>query len=96
MENVSEPRRKQSFSQEERSVYEKVKDSLKFVDDHYEVAISWKEAKPNLPCNYDMAQQRLENIEKRLMKNPEVGDFYLKTIEQYLEKGYCCKINQDA
>ncbi|XP_065941558.1 uncharacterized protein [Magallana gigas] len=95
MENFSEPQKKQSFSLEERSVYEKVKDSLKFVDDHYEVAIPWKEEKPDLPCNYDMALQRLENTEKRLMKNPEVRDSYSKTIEQYLEKGYIRKINQD-
>uniref|UniRef100_A0A8W8P1X9 CCHC-type domain-containing protein n=1 Tax=Magallana gigas TaxID=29159 RepID=A0A8W8P1X9_MAGGI len=95
MENFSEPQKKQSFSPEERSAYEKVKDSLKFVDDHYEVAIPWKEEKPDLPCNYDMALQRLENTEKRLMKNPEVRDSYSKTIEQYLEKGYIRKINQD-
>lgn len=68
---------------------------MKFVDDHYEVAIPWKEEKPDLPCNYDMALQRLENTEKRLMKNPEVRDSYSKTIEQYLEKGYIRKINQD-
>lgn len=29
------------------------------------------------------------------MKNLEVRDFYLKIIEQYLEKVYICKINQD-
>ncbi|XP_052710974.1 uncharacterized protein LOC128185417 [Crassostrea angulata] len=42
-----------------------------------------------------MALQRLGNTEKRLMKNQEVGDSYSKTIEQYLEKRYIRKINQD-
>lgn len=79
----------------QRSAYKKVKDSLKFVDGHYEVAIPWKEEKPDLPCNYDMALQRLENTEKRLMKNQKVKDSYSKTIEQYLEKGYIRKFNRD-
>lgn len=68
---------------------------MKFVDGHSEVAIPWKEEKPDLPCNYDMALQRLENTEKRLMKNQEVKDSYSKTIEQYLEKGYIRNINRD-
>lgn len=54
MENFSELQKKQLFSLEERSVYEKVKDLLKFVDDYYEVVIFWKEEKFDLLCNYDM------------------------------------------
>lgn len=81
------------FSPEEKIAHEKVKESLKFVDNHYEVAIPWKEEKPNLPCNYDMALQRLEKTEKRLARNQEVRDSYTKTIEQYKEKGYVRKID---
>lgn len=55
--------------------------------------IPWDEEKPDLPCNYDMALQRLENTEKRFMKNQEVRDSYSKAIAQYLEKGYISKIN---
>lgn len=39
MENFSESQKKQSFTPEEKSANEKVNDSLKFVDDHYELAI---------------------------------------------------------
>lgn len=43
MENFSESQMKQSFTPEEKSANEKVNDSLKFVDDDYELAIPWKE-----------------------------------------------------
>ncbi|XP_062580317.1 uncharacterized protein LOC134242249 [Saccostrea cucullata] len=95
MEDFSEPKKKQLFSPEERAVYSKVKESLKFVVDHYQVPIPWKTDARNLPNNYDMALQRLENTEKRLMRNEEVRDSYSKTIEQYIEKGYIRKVDRD-
>ena len=35
-----------------------------------------------------MALRRLLNAEKRLLKNPEIGEVYTNNINQYLEKGY--------
>ena len=35
-----------------------------------------------------MVLQRLENYQKRLMKNQNLRDSYTKVIEQYLAKGY--------
>ncbi|XP_062566818.1 uncharacterized protein LOC134229116 [Saccostrea cucullata] len=95
MEDFSEPKKKQLFSPEERAVYSKVKESLMFVEDHNQVPIPWKTDARNLPNNYNMALQRLENTEKRLMRNEEVRDSYSKTIEQYIEKGYIRKIDRD-
>ncbi|XP_061190177.1 uncharacterized protein LOC133198039 [Saccostrea echinata] len=94
MEGFSEPK-KQLFSPEEQIVYSKVKESLKFVEGRYEVAIPWKKDAWILLNYYDMALQRLENTEKRLMRNKEVRDSYSNTIERYVEKGNIHKIDHN-
>ena len=41
-----------------------------------------------------MALRRLQNLEKTLVKNPEIAKSYQKTICNYLEKGYIRKVEQ--
>ena len=77
---------------EDKMVVEKVEKSIKFIDGHYQVAIPWKENKLSLPNNYKLAFQRLQNLEKRLTRNPEVAAAYSEVIEKYLDKGYVRKI----
>ena len=77
-----------SYSQIDKRVLENTEVSTKFRDGRYEVAIPWKEHRPELTENYDMALRRLENTEKKLAKNPEIAQMYHETIEKYVEKGY--------
>ena len=72
---------------------EKLKESITHVDCRYQVAIPWKDDEPALPNNYEMALCRLLNTEKRLLKNPEIGDAYTNNINQYLEKGYIRRVD---
>ena len=81
-----------TLTTEEKMVVEKVEKSIKFIDGHYQVAIPWKENKLSLPDNYKMAFQRLQNLEKRLTRDPDVATAYSETIEKYLDKGYVRKI----
>ena len=76
----------QSFAFEEKQALEKVKGSLKFKDDRYELAMPWKQNHSNLPNNYSMALKRLLGTEIRLLKNPEAGEAYSEIIKKYLEK----------
>lgn len=80
------------LSKLDTSVLHKTEESLTYSEGRYSVAIPWKESAPKLHDNYQMALQRLENMEKRLRKNPEVGQQYEQTIEKYVEKGYVQKI----
>ena len=45
-----------------------------------------------LPNNYSMALRCLQNLEKTLVKSPEIVKSYQETIRKYLEKGYIRKI----
>ena len=78
---------------EEKTALDKLEKSIKHVNGRYQVAIPWKDDEPLLPDNYalchlETALHRLENTEKRLLKNPKIGKAYTDTIHQYLKKGY--------
>ena len=77
---------------EDKSCLDQMETSLQFENGHYEVAIPWKEKNTELPNNYSQAVNRLENTEKRLLKNPEIGESYSNTIKQYVEKDYIRKV----
>ena len=53
---------------------------MRYVDGRYQVAIPWKDDEPALPNNYEMALRRILNTEKRLLKNPEIGEAYTNNI----------------
>ena len=78
---------------EEKTALDKLEKSIKHVNGRYQVAIPWKDDEPLLPDNYDMALRRLENTEKRLLKNPNIGKAYTDNIHQYLKKGYIRQVD---
>ena len=81
------------LSRNEKLVSENDKHSIKFVHDHYQIAIPWKEDhRLSIPDSYKMAYQRLQNLEKCLMKAPSVAADYNQVIEKHLKKGYVRKI----
>ena len=80
---------------EEKMAVEKIERSVKFIEGRYQVAIPWRDnlSKMSLPNNYKMALQRLQNLEKRLIRDPKVASAYGEIIEKYLDKGYVRKID---
>ena len=56
----------------------------------------WKPDRQNLPGNYEMALKRLENTEKRLVKDKEVRDGYVNTIKDYIAKGYVSEVDSNS
>lgn len=80
-----------SLKTEDREALDTLKTSLKFEEGRYEVGIPWKGDKQSLPDNYEAALKRLQNIEKRLLKDQELGKSYSAVIDTYLEKGYIKK-----
>ena len=83
------------LSKEEQESLNLVKESIQFKDNHYQVSLPWKENPATLPENYNMAKRRLENTEKKLLKNPKIGVAYNQVIDEYIQKGYVRKIPDD-
>jgi len=72
-----------------------VSNSIKFENDHYVVAVPWRNERLSLPNNRPSAEKRLESTERKLGKNPELAESYQKVIEEYLEKNYICQVPPD-
>ena len=68
------------LTEEERLALGKVKDSLKYENRRYRVAVPWKENKPDLPDTKPMALSRLPCTERNLKKNSRVAEEYQATI----------------
>ena len=81
-----------AMNKQESLILEKAEKSITFSEGQYQIAIPWKENKLQLPDNYKMALNRLQNLERRLLKSPEMTVAYSEVITKYLEKGYIRKI----
>ena len=77
---------------DEKAALQKAESSFRFIDGRYEVGVPWKEDSHGMVNNHKMAMKRLQNTEKRLLKNPDVLKAYDEVIDQYLDKGYIRKV----
>ena len=50
-------------------IQEQLKNSIQYVNNMYRVCVPWIDKRPNIPDNYRMALQRLQNTEKKLTKS---------------------------
>ena len=80
------------LTEEERLALGKVKDSLKYENGRYRVAVPWKENKPDLPDTKSMTLSRFRSTERNLKKNSRVADEYQATIQAYVGMGYLRKV----
>jgi len=83
------------MSCDDRVAYGIAKDTIVQKDNSYEISIPWKENRQVLGNNYDMALSRLKNTEKRLKKDPVIGQAYSETISEYVKKGYITKVPEN-
>ena len=80
------------LTKEEQSALDKAEESLKFLNGRYQLSIPWKENETELPNNYDVAVRRLQNTEKKLIRNTEIAKAYTEKIEDYIKKDYIRKV----
>ena len=72
----------------EKIAQKKVEQSLTYNRERYELAVPWKHERPSLSNNRQMAERRLELVEKKLMKDTKLASAYQGVIDEYLKKGY--------
>ena len=74
-------------TEEERSALEAVISSVHNNDGRYSVAILWKERRPCLPNNRQVAESRPHSTERNLKKKGFIEE-YQKAIDTYVKRGY--------
>ena len=80
---------------DESVAWHKVSKSIKFENDHYVVAVPWRNKRPSPSNNRPLAEKRLESTERKLAKNPELAESYQIVIEQSLEENYIRRVPPD-
>ena len=82
------PRVDRQLTPDERLAVNKVKETMRFTGERYEVAVPWKHDRPNLESNRQMAEKRLRSVERKLMQVKSLAQAYRSVIDDYIEKGY--------
>lgn len=72
----------------EKIARKKVEESLTYNGARYEVAVPWKHERPNLPNNREIAERRLQQVEKKLKLDRHLANVYQGVIDDYLKKEY--------
>ena len=65
----------------------------KMTDNHYSIGFLWREHRPVLLFNRDLAIIRLKSLENKLKKDPEFYKTYKNTMKDYINKGYASKLS---
>ncbi|XP_071965637.1 uncharacterized protein [Antedon mediterranea] len=88
------PENSHTINQDEKTTMERTEKSLSYQDGRYSIVIPWKsEIKTQqIPDTYPVAEQRLRNTEKRLLRSPLLAKSYDEIIQKHQEKGYIRKV----
>ncbi|XP_067649100.1 uncharacterized protein [Haliotis asinina] len=80
------------LTRDEEMAVNAVKESLTHDSQRYTVGVPWKEGSKLPESNYDIAFNRLKQIEKKLTKDVTIQTAYEDVITQYEKKGYIRKV----
>jgi hypothetical protein len=65
------------------------------VDDRWETGLLWKEDEANFPNSKPQAARRLHLMEKKMDKDPDSAEFYIKKFVEYEDKKYIRKLSTE-
>ena len=80
----------------EKSVYDKFMEDVKFVDGRYEVQFPFKEERPLIADNYTLALKRLMTLKNKLDESPKLLEQYDGIIQNQLKMGIVERALDDA
>lgn len=61
-------------------------------DGHYKLGLPWRDKNASIPNNLPLAHSRLQNLRKKLIRNPNLHEMYKSTVNYYIEKGYATEV----
>ncbi|KAL9989490.1 hypothetical protein ACROYT_G004049 [Oculina patagonica] len=91
--NDSSYESKTSMSLNDRKALNIMKETVQLQNGHYEMALPWKFYPPRLQNNRTLAERRLLQLKRRLLKEPLVHQKYKAFMDDLLSKDYARKVN---
>lgn len=81
-----------SMSLEDKQALEIMKETVTFVKSRYQIGLPWKRRPPLISSNRSLAESRLDQLKRRLLKNEDLLVKYNTTMNEYLSKGHAAKL----
>ncbi|PIK44569.1 hypothetical protein BSL78_18566 [Apostichopus japonicus] len=63
---------------------------------HYQIGLLWKDDYHFLPSNKPLAESRLRNIKRKLLRDNVMRQKYTETVEGYIAKGYAERVQGEG
>ena len=77
-----------NMSQEDLKFIENLQNGTEFVGGHYQVPLPFRKGEINLPNNRSQAENRFACLERKLSRDPQFKQDYMKFINELILKGY--------
>ncbi|XP_070067060.1 uncharacterized protein [Drosophila virilis] len=71
-----------------------LEDTTVKIGERYQTGLLWNRDNVELPRSYDMAYKRLVNIERKMKRNDQFKQAYMKIMDDYVHKGYARRLKQ--
>ena len=84
-----------AMSKEDRRTYTLMKQSVEYINGHYQLPLPWRYDYQILPDNTETAGKRLAGLKRRFQRNPEVHQKYADQMRLTIEKGYAEEVPED-
>ncbi|XP_062540907.1 uncharacterized protein LOC134208955 [Armigeres subalbatus] len=82
-------------SDEDRRARVILEQTTKRVGTRFETGLLWRNDEVRLPSSYSMAYRRMQSLEQRFKKDPELKDKIAWAIDDFVKKGYAHKATSD-
>ncbi|CAB4034545.1 hypothetical protein M514_27252, partial [Paramuricea clavata] len=83
------------YSNDDQRALDILEHETRKLETGYEVPLLWKENEPQLQNNREVAQKRLEGLQRRFERDPEYEKDYRKAVSKYVEDGYAHKVGEE-
>ena len=75
-------------SQEDRIAFKKMKDEVKFIDNHIQLPLLLRNSNILLPNNCFVVESRLSSLKRRFYKDADLHRRYTEVMESYFKEGF--------
>jgi len=81
-----------SMSKEDKYALNFMERCVTFENGHYVLPLMWRPDALELPCNRNMALNRMASLKRRLQRDQDLRRSYVETVQNYSENGYAREV----
>ena len=87
---------KYSMSVEDKQARRTMESTISYEDGHYKLGLPWRDNDSTLPNNLALAHARLNQLKRKLSRDPELHKMYTTTVNDYIKKGYAKRVENET